>query len=274
MNVKTWFDLVNQKEYIAPVLLTGPNHQALEDWVLELLSLVFKKDKTDSLNTFEHPDFHWIYPKGASRKISMESAREIPQWLDLKSHSGGWIFILIHSADRLGNESSNALLKILEEPPSKTLIFLTSDQHEGILSTILSRCQRIPLIAEQGLLSNDDLEYQLVQEYFSLDENTHCDCFLWSEKVFGWLAEKKKSWENETQKQDWDQDQWKAYLSSRYRQTAENLIIEIQKEFLKISKDLNQIAILDSLEKSLSQLRSQVNIQYVFDYLALSRISS
>ena len=52
-------------------------------------------------------------------------------------------FILIDSADDLNISSSNALLKIIEEPPKKTLFILVSDTKEGILDTILSRTQCI-----------------------------------------------------------------------------------------------------------------------------------
>jgi len=50
---------------------------------------------------------------------------------------------IIDSADRMGDEAANAFLKTLEEPPSGSVLFLIAQSVEGILPTILSRCQTV-----------------------------------------------------------------------------------------------------------------------------------
>ncbi len=63
----------------------------------------------------------------------------------------GYSIWIIPDADRLTAEASNALLKILEEPPAGTYFFLTTTQVNRLLPTIISRCQGLPFrrIAEQ-----------------------------------------------------------------------------------------------------------------------------
>ena len=52
---------------------------------------------------------------------------------------------LINQSDRMNNQATNALLKILEEPPSNCIIILSTNQPDLILPTVKSRCQLITL---------------------------------------------------------------------------------------------------------------------------------
>ena len=58
---------------------------------------------------------------------------------------GGKKVALINQSDRMNNQATNALLKILEEPPSNCIIILSSNQPDLILPTVKSRCQLITL---------------------------------------------------------------------------------------------------------------------------------
>lgn len=66
--------------------------------------------------------------------------------------------VIIEDAQLLTPEAQNALLKILEEPPAHTLIFLGTDTQEALLPTILSRCQLIVLEEESKQLSEKTIE--------------------------------------------------------------------------------------------------------------------
>jgi len=81
-----------------------------------------------------------------SRVISVEAMHE--KMIDpmlLTSYQGGWKAGVIQWADCLNAASANAFLKILEEPPPKSLFFLLTDAPDSILPTIISRCQRVYL---------------------------------------------------------------------------------------------------------------------------------
>lgn len=94
-----------------------------------------------------HPDVYWLEPEKKSRIIGIDAIREINGHLAQKSFAGGWkVAVLLH-ADRLNQDGANAFLKTLEEPPPRTLILLVTDAPQGMLATIVSRCQRVQLAA-------------------------------------------------------------------------------------------------------------------------------
>ena len=100
-------------------------------------------------------DTLWVYPMKKSRVISVDQMRDSPgnkisppyllPWLTETSFSGGWKVAVLAGADRLNEAAANAFLKVLEEPPAQTLIFLLTDAPQQLLPTIRSRCQRIDL---------------------------------------------------------------------------------------------------------------------------------
>lgn len=78
--------------------------------------------------------------------INVEESRHILQKLSLKSYSGKHKIVVIWLPELMNTQAANKLLKILEEPPEKTLFLLLCDNTETILPTILSRTQfvRVP----------------------------------------------------------------------------------------------------------------------------------
>lgn len=75
------------------------------------------------------------------------------QKLSKKSMEGGWKVVIIHLPERCNEASANKMLKLLEEPPQKTLFLLLSQEPSKLLPTILSRVQElhIPPISEEDL---------------------------------------------------------------------------------------------------------------------------
>mgnify|MGYP003334792210 CR=1 FL=1 len=117
-----------------------------------------------------HPDFFIIEDDDAT--ISIDKIRELKQFFELSSHHAGRPKIaLILKSQNLNHASSNALLKILEEPPENAYIFLTTNNISQILPTIRSRAAKVSLpepsleeskafIKEQSLsIEEGDLEF-------------------------------------------------------------------------------------------------------------------
>ena len=75
--------------------------------------------------------------------ISKAAAKNIIQTLSLKSFEGGYKIVLIWCPELMHIAAANALLKVLEEPPGKTLFLLVASQPDLLLNTILSRTQKI-----------------------------------------------------------------------------------------------------------------------------------
>jgi len=99
-----------------------------------------------------HPDLHCIEPEKKSRVISVDAMRAFQQQFACTSFAGGWKVGLILHADCMHSASANAFLKTLEEPPEQTLFLLLTDQVQRLLPTVISRCQRIALAGEDGML--------------------------------------------------------------------------------------------------------------------------
>ena len=107
-----------------------------------------------------HPDLLSLEPHGAAVKINQ--VRELKNDITFPPFEAQYRVILIpdiHSTMRR-KEVANSLLKILEEPPEKTVFILTGDEAGDILPTILSRCQVIPFYA----LNYDELAVKLQEE--------------------------------------------------------------------------------------------------------------
>jgi len=92
---------------------------------------------------FQHPDLMWVSPAEDSRQIRIEQVRDLAAELALTSHGGGYKVGVITPADTLNRFAANALLKTLEEPPSRTLLMLVASQPSRLPPTVLSRCQRL-----------------------------------------------------------------------------------------------------------------------------------
>jgi DNA polymerase-3 subunit delta' len=88
-----------------------------------------------------HPDVIIVEPSGAFIKI--DQVRSLRQQLRFAPLERGRRVIIINDAQTMNAEASNAMLKILEEPPKDTHIILTASQVTDLLPTIASRCQHI-----------------------------------------------------------------------------------------------------------------------------------
>lgn len=134
---------------------------------------------------FTHPDVHLIFPAPAklseadTRKIvvsivensyqrlelwanpsiSIDRIREIRRQASYKSFEGKGRVVLIFDCERMTIEAANSLLKIVEEPPEKMYLIMTSSKPNLLLPTITSRCQ----IIKFDPLTVDEIENALVE---------------------------------------------------------------------------------------------------------------
>ena len=80
-------------------------------------------------------------------QIAVENVREITGFMALTPAEGGWRVVILDGAEDLNQSSSNALLKILEEPPPRAILLLVCSAPGRLLPTIRSRCRRLRLTA-------------------------------------------------------------------------------------------------------------------------------
>lgn len=109
------------------------------------VSNYFMKEWRDFVREQPYGDlFEWHQHIGIEKKqglISVEEASEINKALALKAYEGGHKIMIIWAADKMNIASSNKLLKLIEEPPAKTLFILITENEDHIIDTIKSRCQ-------------------------------------------------------------------------------------------------------------------------------------
>ena len=79
--------------------------------------------------------------KPDARAISVHTVRAMIERMQMSSMSGNWRVILIDSVDELTVAAENAILKLLEEPPQKTLFLLVTHQLSNVLPTVRSRAR-------------------------------------------------------------------------------------------------------------------------------------
>jgi DNA polymerase-3 subunit delta' len=129
-----------------------------------------------------HPDLHWVFPVvtgrgthptsdmflsdwrefleknsfpseedwyshlGTTNKqgfISVNEANELSKKTILKPYEGSYRVVIIWHSEKMHGPTANKLLKLLEEPPQKTIFILLTNQSENLLATIVSRLQSI-----------------------------------------------------------------------------------------------------------------------------------
>ncbi len=100
--------------------------------------------------------FQWYQHLGIENKqgqIGVDEAEEIVKALKLKSYEGGYKIMIIWMAEKMNNAAANKLLKLIEEPPEKTIFLLVVEHKEQLINTILSRCQilEFPLLSEKHI---------------------------------------------------------------------------------------------------------------------------
>ncbi|MEY8020381.1 ATP-binding protein [Muriicola sp. SD30] len=123
--------------------------RAVSDNFLKEWRSFLKEDPYGSL-------FDWYRYIGIEKKqgqIGVDEAMDIVKKLSLKSYEGGYKVMIIWMAERMNSSAANKLLKLLEEPPHKTIFLLVAEDEENILQTIRSRCQLLhfPPLPEEAI---------------------------------------------------------------------------------------------------------------------------
>jgi DNA polymerase-3 subunit delta' len=108
--------------------------------------------------------FDWYKKLGIDNKqgqIGVDEAQDIVKSLSLKAYEGGYKVMLIWMAEKMNTSAANKLLKLIEEPPNKTIFILIAEDEGQIINTIKSRCQ----IIHFPPLSEDDIKNGLLKNY-------------------------------------------------------------------------------------------------------------
>tara|TARA_B110000046_G_scaffold174477_1_gene198245 strand:+ start:12457 stop:13599 length:1143 start_codon:yes stop_codon:yes gene_type:complete len=103
--------------------------------------------------------FNWLQQIGVENKqgiIGVDESEAVVKKLKLKSYEGGFKIMIIWMAEKMNIAAANKLLKLIEEPPTKTVFLLITENEEQIINTIRSRCQALhfPALSEQDIANS------------------------------------------------------------------------------------------------------------------------
>jgi len=187
-------------------------------------------------------------------------SEEIIRKLSLKTYESEYKVMIIWLPEKMNITCANKLLKILEEPPEKTVFLLVSNEPDQIITTILSRTQHIhiPRLGEHeiigALLRNDDLEIEQEEAVFAAhiangsylsavavlnegDENKlNFERFMMVMRLAWQVGNKKdhaslktlRKWSDDMAASTMGRERQKNFLSYAQRLTRENFILNLQ----------------------------------------------
>ena len=135
--------------FVFPVIKPGSGKAAVSD--------LFIKEWRETVTANPYITYNqWLEQMGSENKqggIFVEESKEILNKLSFKTYEAEYKIMIVWMAEKMNRQTANKLLKILEEPPEKTLFLLIAESADQMLPTILSRTQisRIPKIDTQSL---------------------------------------------------------------------------------------------------------------------------
>ena len=106
------------------------------------------------------PDLIQIGPSGA--KIKKEQIKSLADRTKYGPYECKWLFVIIEKAELMTEEAANSFLKLLEEPAERTTFILITFNEDALLSTIVSRCQRVSFNYLEQALEVDRKEAEAV----------------------------------------------------------------------------------------------------------------
>ncbi|MCQ2581309.1 MAG: AAA family ATPase [Alphaproteobacteria bacterium] len=188
--VKNFMDAWNNRERhpIHPVwMLTGPRGIGKATLAYKLARMVYGNvgdffiiDQSRNIDKDGKP-------KPDGKEISVYTVRGMIDKMQLSSMSGAWRVVLIDSLDELNKAASNAILKLLEEPPEKTLFLLVVHQLANVLPTVRSRAR----VEKMHPLSISELRDLCIK--FMPDADVSSEILRLSNGSFGKIADMKRS---------------------------------------------------------------------------------
>ena len=141
------------------------------------ISPCFKCKQCHLINTNSHPDITVIAPLDGKKSISVEQIRQLREETVIKPHQAQKRVFLIDCADTMNDHAQNALLKVLEEPPSTVMFILITESKAALLDTIISRCVILNLstpefsVAFDYIKANTNFNDELIKESLIAEKN-------------------------------------------------------------------------------------------------------
>ncbi|MEN9445205.1 MAG: hypothetical protein RIS47_2096 [Bacteroidota bacterium] len=257
------------------------------------VSDLFLPEWRDILLTNPYFSFNqWLEHIGVDNKqglIGTEEAGEIIRKLTLKTYESDYKVMVIWMPEKMNDSSANKLLKMIEEPPLKTLFLLVSEHPEQIITTIISRTQlvKVPRIDRESLEAALVAKYQLdaltaqniarvsagnfikasVAVQGSVEAETFFEVFTqWMRACFGFKVLEITNIVDQQTK--WSREMLKNFLNYAGRMVRENLILNLT---AGVNTDLNYMNLAEQgFSQKFYPFINQRNIEGILAELELA----
>lgn len=161
-------------------LFYGPDGVGKKRFAVRLASGLFCEKKTlfgcgecapcIKVQSAGHPDVHIVpYGELSGKEISIDDIRELRQRFWLSPFAGSFRVALVNGAENLTAEAQSALLKVLEEPPSRTLLFLITSEPHILFETVRSRLLPVSFSAPAQKDAGGQIPDQEFRDFFKKD---------------------------------------------------------------------------------------------------------
>jgi DNA polymerase-3 subunit delta' len=168
-------------------LISGPQGTPLKEIALTLAKTLFCTNPNPlacnnclSCHRFnEGVNQDFLFLDGSEGNIKIDAIRSLStEFSKTAIGASGLLVYVIHLAEKMTPEAANSLLKFLEEPTLKTIAFLTTENEDNLLPTIISRSQKLPvsLVPHEIILQNCDelgiprIYSELLVEFYNYPE--------------------------------------------------------------------------------------------------------
>ncbi len=152
--------------FVFPVFKGKNSGEPVSDNYIEKWRDFVKKSPYFSVNEW----LGFIEAENAQGMIYTSEAAEIIKKLSLKTYESDFKIMIIWLPEKMNQTTANKLLKLLEEPPERTIFILVSEEADKIIPTILSRCQLLKI----PLFTTCDTE-KYIRERFGTDDGKAAD---------------------------------------------------------------------------------------------------
>lgn len=159
-------DLYNENSLPNRILLSGKRGIGKSLFVNHFINYIYSKDENNQntnilIDNDSHPNIFKIFKKDQKKFIDISQIREMIIFQNQSTFNNKFKSIIIDDLEYLNINSSNALLKSIEEPNEKVLFFLINNNEKKISKTLKSRC-----IEFKFFLKNSEIEL-IINNYFN-----------------------------------------------------------------------------------------------------------
>ena len=188
--------LYDKKELPNSILLSGPKGLGKSTFAYHIINYLLSKDEEKKysikdffinetnlsyklLNANTHPNFFLIENNLFEKDIKIEQVRSLLRFLNKSTYTRNLKIIMIDNAENLNLNSSNAILKAIEEPQNNTFFFIIRNSASKILDTIKSRCTEFKFFftisKKKNIFANIIKQYKNELDINEIIENFYFD---------------------------------------------------------------------------------------------------